>query len=83
MTQDEAEFEAEVAVLTAKLQSSSLLKQAKEPFDATHNMMPLAYAMFLTLAHAGVGSGCEHEWFAFLEEALKESIADAERKSLQ
>ena len=83
MTPVDAEFEAEVAIVMAKLGSSSLLRHAKEPYDTTHNMMPVAYAMFLTMAHAGVGSGCEYAWFDFLEEALKECIDDAMRKSVQ
>ena len=72
-----SKLEAEIATLMAQLQSSEAFSgaSAKEPFDRTQEMIPVAYAAFNVLVKAGIGSGNELE-------ALQEVIGIAEKTYL-
>ena len=80
MNEEQAQLEATVATITAKLRASSLNRHQKEPYDTPGAMVPVAYAMFEVLVDAGEGSSLELEWLRFLRESLAECIA---RKKLQ
>lgn len=80
---DDADMEAMIATLTAKIRASSLNRavDVKEPFDGPLAMMPVAYAMFAVLADACIGSGhSEEDWWEFLRGALEESIHNASER---
>lgn len=76
-----SKLEAEVATLTAQLQSLAAFSgtNADEPFDRTQEMIAVAYAAFNVLVQAGLGSGNELAWSSFLKEALQEVIGEAEK----
>ncbi len=76
--------EAMIAVLAAKIRASSLNRaaNAKEPYDGTIEMVPVAYAMFEVLADACIATGHkEEDWWDFLRCALDECISKSEAKA--
>ena len=80
----DAEFDAKIAVLVAKIRSSSLNRTAdvKEPFDGPIEMIPVVYAMCQVMAEACIATGHdEHAWWDLLRNAMAESIDSAEKKA--
>jgi hypothetical protein len=77
---DLAKQESEIAILVARIKSSSLLSacDSKEPFDRTINGIPLAYAFFQVLVEVGECSGNDQSWNEFLVDALHEVIQKSE-----
>ncbi len=75
MDDEQAQLEATIVTIAAKLRASSLNRHQKEPYDTPGAMVPVAYAMFEVLVDAGNGSGLELEWHRFLRESLAECIA--------
>lgn len=80
MDDEQAQLDATIATIAAKLRASSLNRKQKEPYDTPSAMVPVAYAMFDVLVEAGGGSSLESKWHQFLRESLAESIA---RKELE
>ena len=76
MDEDFVEMESEIALLIARIRSSSLFAagEVKEPHDRTTAMIPAAYAFFEVLVQSGLGSGHENEWHQFLTESLAEVV---------
>jgi hypothetical protein len=76
MDENFAKRETEIAILIARIRSSTLFAagEVKEPADRTTAMIPAAYAFFEVLVQSGLGSGNENDWHQFLTETLAEVI---------
>jgi len=46
MDDEQAQLEATIVTIAAKLRASSLNRHQKEPYDTPGAMVPVAYAMF-------------------------------------